>query len=106
MSAFCYYLAWEWVNIALEYTAVSWVKLPHLFWVVVGVNLVTHPLFSFLIVHVEGALGFVLACEAVIFFVEWGLMICFYGRRRWRRLGLVALLMNIASYGTGVLIEI
>ena len=45
MSMLLCCLAWEWINIALEYTAVAWVRLPKLFLSVVGVNLVTHPVF-------------------------------------------------------------
>ena len=106
MSAICYFLAWEWINIALEYTAASWSRLPHLFLTVVGVNLVTHPLFTLLLARFGRSPRFVLPCEAVIFLVEWALLVVVYGRSRWRRLGLVALAMNAASYLTGVLMEI
>ena len=103
MAAFCNFLAWEWINIALEYTAVSWSRLPHLFLTVVGVNLVTHPLFTLLLARFERSPRFVVPCEAVIFLVEWALLVAIYGRTRWRRLGLMAFVMNAASYGTGVL---
>ena len=103
MSAVCYFLAWEWINVALEYTAVSWSRLPHLFVTVVGVNLVTHPLFTLLLAWFGRSPRFVIPCEAVIFLVEWALLVAIYGRARWRRLGLVAFVMNVASYGTGVL---
>ena len=106
MSEFCYFLVWEWVNVALEYTAVSWTRLPRLFLTVVGVNLVTHPLFTLLLTRFGRSPRFVGPCEAVIFLVEWALLIAVYGRARWRRLGLVAFVMNVASYGTGVLMEI
>ena len=106
MAAFCYFLAWEWINIALEYTAVSWARLPRLFLTVVGVNLVTHPLFTLLLARFGRSPRFVVPCEAVIFLVEWAILVAIYGRSRWRRLGLVAFVMNAASYGTGVLMAI
>ena len=105
MAALCYFLAWEWINIALEYTAVSWARLPRLFLTVVGVNLVTHPIFTLLLVRFDRSPRFVLPCEAVIFLVEWAILVAVYGRTRWRRLGLVAFVMNAASYGTGLLME-
>ena len=49
---------------------------------------------------------FVIPCEAVILLVEWALLVTVYGRVCWRRLGLVAFVMNAASYGTGVLMAI
>ena len=103
MSALIQFIVWEWINIALEYTAVSWVRLPRLFLTVVGVNLVTHPLFTLLLAHFGRSPRFVLPCEAVIFLVEWALLVAVYGRTRWRRLGLMAFAMNTASYGMGVL---
>lgn len=106
IAALCYYLAWEWINIALEYTAVSWARLPRLFLTVAGVNLATHPLFTLLLVHFGRSPRFVVPCEVVIFLVEWALLVAVYGRNRWRRLGLTAFVMNAASYGTGVLIAI
>ena len=106
IAALCYCLAWEWINIALEYTAASWSHLPRLFLTVVGVNLVTHPLFTLLLAHFGRSPRFVVPCEAVIFLVEWALLVAVYGRSRWRRLGLVAFVMNAASYGTGVLMEL
>ena len=106
MSVFCSFLVWEWLNIALEYTAASWARLPHLFPTVVGVNLVTHPFFTLLLARFGRDLPFVLGCEAVIFLVEWALLVAVYGRSSWRRLGLVAFVMNAASYGTGVLVEL
>ena len=103
MSVLVQFVVWEWINIALEYTAVSWARLPRLFWAVVGVNLVTHPAFTFLLDRFGTELGLVLPCEAVIFLVEWALLVVLYGRARWRRLGVVAFTMNAVSYGTGVL---
>ena len=106
MSALIQFVVWEWLNIALEYTAASWARLPHLFPTVVGVNLVTHPFFTLLLARFGRDLPFVLGCEAVIFLVEWTLLVAVYGRSSWRRLGFVAFVMNAASYGTGVLMEL
>ena len=47
-----YFLAWEWINIALEYASVAWVRLPRFFLAVAGVNLVTHPALMFLLQRV------------------------------------------------------
>lgn len=40
MGAIIQFIAWEWINIALEYMAVSWSRLPRLFLTVVGAPLV------------------------------------------------------------------
>ena len=105
MSAILYYLAWEWINIALEYTAVAWVRLPKLFLAVVGVNLVTHPIFMCLLEQFGRDPLFVLGCELVIPAVEWLLLMAAYGRARWRLLLGVSFLMNAVSYVTGLLID-
>ena len=105
MSAFIQFIVWEWINIALEYTAVAWTRLPRLGWTVIGVNLATHPLFMFLLSRYGYETSFVLPCECVIFLVEWALLVLVYGRARGLFLGLVAFMMNAASYLTGVLME-
>ena len=105
MGAILYYLAWEWVNIALEYTAVAWVRLPKLFLAVVGVNLVTHPIFMCLLEQFGRDPMFILGCEVVIPVVEWLLLMAAYGRARWRLLLGVSFLMNAVSYVTGLLID-
>ena len=106
MSALLYYLAWEWINVALEYTAVAWVRLPKLFLAVVGVNLVTHPIFMCLLEQFGRDPLFVLGCEVVIPVVEWLLLMAAYGRARWRLLLGLSFMMNIVSYVTGLLIEV
>ncbi len=106
MSALLYYLAWEWINIALEYTTVAWVRLPRLFLAVVGVNLITHPIFMVLLEEFGHDPLLILGCEIVIPVVEWLLLMAAYGRARWRLLLGVSFLMNIVSYGTGLLIEV
>ncbi len=105
MGAILYYLAWEWINIALEYTAVAWVRLPKLFLAVVGVNLVTHPIFMCLLEQFGRDPMFILGCEVVIPVVEWLLLMAAYGRARWRLLLGVSFLMNAVSYVTGLLID-
>lgn len=104
MKDIFYYLAWEWVNISLEYTAVAWVRLPRLFWAVAGVNLVTHPVFMFLLEWYDYSFTFILVCEAIIPFVECLILMIAYGRARWRMLLGIAVLMNAVSFGVGLLI--
>ena len=104
MNFWTYFFAWEWINIALEYTAVAWTRLPHLFWSVVGVNLVTHPILMLLIDKFGRSMAFVLPCEVAIVGVEALLLMAIYGFRRWRKMLGLALLMNATSYVTGLLI--
>lgn len=104
MMTFLYYLAWEWINLAVEYTAVSWVKLPRFFWAVAFVNLVTHPAFVLLLERFGRAPSFVVPCEVVIVGVEFALLLLVYGRAHWRLLLLTAFIMNAVSYTTGLLV--
>ena len=106
MSALLYYLAWEWINIAIEYTAVAWARLPRLFLAVVGVNLVTHPVFMVVLELFGRDPVLILGCEMVIPVVEWLLLMAAYGRARWRLLLGLSVLMNSVSYGTGLLIDV
>ena len=99
-----YYAAWEWLGISLEYTAGSWARLPHFFWATVGVNLATHPLFVFLVVTVSQRAAFVVPCEIVIYFVEWGLLCLMYRQYPRLRLLAVSAVMNSTSYLTSLLI--
>lgn len=103
-----YFLAWEWINIALEYASVAWVRLPRFFLAVVGVNLVTHPTLIFLLKRVfliesfvDGPLT-VFLCEVVVFLVEWACLVAVYGRVKAWLLGKAALLMNCVSFATGL----
>lgn len=104
MNAFLYYLAWEWINIALEYMATAWVKLPHWWLAVFGVNLATHPVFVVLLNRFGYSPAFVLPCEAFIVAIEAILLMVIYGFRRWKNLLAISLLMNAASYLTGLAI--
>lgn len=106
MRELLYCLAWEWVNIAIEYTAAAWTRLPYLFWAVAGVNLVTHPVFMLLLERFGRDPLFILGCEIVIPVVEWLLLLVVYGRLRGRLLLGISFLMNAVSYGTGLLLEI
>ena len=106
MTVALYYLAWEWINIALEYTTVAWIRLPRLFWAVVGVNLVTHPVFMFLLERFGRDPLFIFGCETMIPIIEWLLLMVAYGRSRWRQLLGMSLLMNAVSYVTGLLIDL
>ena len=106
MTVLLYYLAWEWINIAVEYTSVAWVRLPRFIWAVVCVNLVTHPAFVLLLERFGRAPGFVVPCEIVIALVEFALLVAIYGRARGRLLLCAALLMNAVSYGTGLLLAV
>ena len=104
MSVVAWFLAWEWVNISLEYAVTAWVRLPRWFLSVVSVNLATHPVFVALIGRFGTSTGFVLPCEACIVGIEALLLMAIYGFCRWRLLLGVSLLMNLSSYATGLMI--
>ena len=105
MTALCWFLAWEWINIALEYTVTAWVRLPRWFLAVAIVNLVTHPVFT-LALHVFGrSTPFVLSCEVPIFLAEALMLMAAYGFQRGRLLFAASLLMNGTSYFTGLLLS-
>jgi len=106
MAAFCYYLAWEVINISLEYTAGAWLKLPRFFLVCVAVNLLTHPLFTLFLFRFGRAFGMICICELVILAVEAAVLTAIYGRVRWRRATLASLVMNGVSFGTGILMDV
>ena len=110
MAAIVQALAWEWINIALECTAAAWVRLPRFPLAVVGVNLVTHPLLVAVLSAAGRSPSVVLPCEAAVVLAE-GAMLCALYRSGGaeqpsrRFLLLVSLVMNAASYGTGLLLE-
>jgi len=112
METALYFLAWEWINIALEYTSVAWVRLPRLFWAVVGVNILTHPMLMFLLQCVfdnpsfNEAPGTIAVCECVVFIVEWACLTAAYGRARAKLCAGAALLMNSVSFATGVALQL
>lgn len=98
------FFAWELINIALEFTATAWVGLPRWFVAVVAVNLVTHPALVFIVDAFGRSPLFVLSCEAAVICVEAFLFMFAYGFVRWRLLIALSLLMNGASYVTGMLL--
>ena len=106
MKALCWFLAWEGINISLEYTATAWLKLPRWFRAVVAVNLATHPAFMCVLDTFGRSAPLVLSCEVAIFLVEALMLMAMYGFQRWRLLLGASLLMNCASYFTGLLIEL
>ena len=104
MSDVAYYLAWEWINYSIEYTATAWVKLPRWWMALAAANLATHPAFVALLEKFGREPGFVLMCEACIVVVEALVLSAIYVIRRCPRMLGASLLMNAASYGTGLLI--
>ena len=105
MVALLYAIAWEWINIALEYTATAWTGLPRWWLAVVGVNLVTHPVFVAMLDVIGRSYSSVLPCEICIVIVEAVLLMMVYGFRRWRRILAASVVMNAASYVTGLLVQ-
>ena len=106
MKVFCWFIAWEWINIALEYTATAWVRLPRWFLAVVAVNLATHPVFTLALDVFGRSTPFIPACEAAIFLAEALMLMVVYGFHRWRFLLGISLLMNGASCCAGLLLHI
>ena len=104
MSAFCWFLAWEWINIAIEYTATAWVRLPRWFLAVVAVNLITHPVFTLALDTFGRSMSFVALCEVAIFCAEALMLMVAYGFRRWRAVFCASFIMNVVSCCTGLLI--
>lgn len=103
MTSVLRWLAWEWLNIALEYSATAWVRLPRWFLAVAAVNLVTHPLLMLLLLRSGTAPRVLYPAEAAIVLVEAALLVLFYRRRaRIAALAGIALLMNAASFATGL----
>ena len=101
-----YWIALEWINVSLEYTAVCWVKLPRLFLAVLAVNLATHPAFMVFLPRFHGNFLRVLAAEMVIWLVEGIVLAIIYRRKAGIPfLFFMAFLMNTVSYGTGLLLE-
>jgi len=104
MMAVGEFIAWELINISLEFTATAWVGLPRWLVAVVAVNLVTHPALVFIVSAFGRSPLFVLTCEAAVVCVEAFLLMLAYGFVRWRSLMVLSLLMNCASYVIGALL--
>lgn len=103
MSAALWFAAWEWINIAIEYTASAWVRLPRWFLAVVAVNLATHPAFTVTLPAFGRSVPLVVGCEILIAALEASMLACIYGIGELRRTVPAALLMNAASFATGIL---
>ena len=113
MAALLHILACEWINIAIECTATAWVRLARFPLAVAGVNLVTHPLLMAVLAWFGRGPGLVLPCEAAIVVAEWAMLCAIYraggageDRPSRRLLFAVSLLMNAASYATGLLLAL
>lgn len=109
MAAILHVLAWEWINIALECTVTTWVRLPRFPLAVAGVNLVTHPLLMAVLAHLGRSPAVVLPCEGLVVLAEWAMLSVIYhghaeARPSRRLLFFISLLMNAVSYGTGLLL--
>lgn len=106
-----HFLAWEWINIALEYTTVAWVRLPRLFLAVVGVNLLTHPvlmcLLDFTSRHVASSddWGMIVVLELIVFLVEWACLTAVYGWSKLKTCAVTSFVMNLVSFATGVALQ-
>ena len=93
-------------NIALEHAApAGWVGSRRWMRAVVAVNLATHPLFTLALAHFGMSLSVILPCEVAIVFLEWVILLSFYGRYCASRLFFASIVMNATSYLTGVLIS-
>jgi len=99
-----YSIAWEWINICLEYTSISWLRLPKRFLSVLYVNLLTHPLFVLCFPDAGQNGKELILCEIVIFLVEGVVLTLFYERHKWKQTFLAAFVMNASSCLTGVLL--
>ena len=123
MTAILHTIAWEWINVALECTATAWVRLPRFPLAVAGVNLVTHPLLMLLLSLWGRSPRVVVPLEIAVVVAEWAMLCALYrgraedaaqlrasrprpdnARPSSRFLFAVSLLMNAASYGTGLLL--
>lgn len=103
MTAFLHWLAWEWLNIALEYSATAWVRLPRWFPAVAAVNLATHPLLTIVLLRCGDSARILYPAEAAVVLVEAALLCLFYRRHaRIAALAGIALFMNAASFATGL----
>lgn len=103
MSKCLWYLAWEWINISLEYTVTSWIRFPKWFWVVMTVNLVSHPALMFLLGRFGHNPRVLFPAEATVVLLETALLYLFYRRQASLvRIAGISLLMNATSFATGL----
>lgn len=105
MSMLSVFLAFEIINIALEYTATGWwVRFPNWILSVVAVNLMTHPLLMIVIAHYGSQNSLVIPLELAIAVTEWLVLVFIHGRNNAYRLLLASFVMNATSYSTGLLL--
>lgn len=103
---FFWFLAGEWLTLALEYAATAWIRLPRWFWALMTVNLTTHPALMYA-VHRAG-----LSCQVVVFgelsaVLAEGAMLSIMYRRAcsWWKMFAVSAWMNAVSYYTCELLK-
>lgn len=103
MSKCLWYLAWEWINISLEYTVTSWIRFPKWFLAVVTVNLVSHPALMIVLGHFGHNPCVLFPAEATVVLLETVLLCLFYRRQTsFARIAGISLLMNATSFATGL----
>lgn len=98
---FIWFLAGEWLALALEYASTAWVMLPNWFWAVMSVNLLTHPALMYILLRVGMSTPMVVVGETSVVLVE-GVVLAFLYRRYWAwwKLMAVSAWMNVVSYFT------
>lgn len=107
MTALLRFLAWEWINIALEFSVTAWVRLPRWFLAVTAVNLASHPALMFFLGRFGYAPSVLLPAEAAVALLEAALLALVYRRRaRPAVLAAIALLMNASSFAAGLAISL
>lgn len=107
LAAILRFLAWEWINIAVEFSATAWVRLPRWFLAVAVVNLASHPALMLFLGRFGCAPSVLLPAEAAVALLETALLTLVYRRRaRPAALAALALLMNTASFAAGLAISL
>ena len=105
-STICYYLAWEWLNFAVEFTATAWVRLARWPLAVLAANLATHPAFTYLCGIYGDDRTFLVMAESAIFIVEALILTAIYRKIRiWKAFAL-SFLMNGTSLATGLALQL
>lgn len=103
---FLWFMAGEWLTLALEYASTAWVKLPHWFWAVMSVNLLTHPALMYVVMRLGASSAVVLTGEVSVVLIEGAVLSVLYRRRwSWWRLFAVSAWMNAVSYFTWELLR-
>lgn len=105
LASLLYYIAWEWINVAIEYTAGSWSRLPRFFAATVLVNLLTHPLLTIMLLWQGPSVILVLTGEVLAFLVEAAVLKLLYRRLAWGRVLSISFAMNVTSFVTGLFVS-